>query len=164
MSTAVIIPFARKTTGSTATMERYEHAYAVSRKTSAFAETVRLGGIAVAGVLWVCATIAYQAIPRERSGFPVVTVVFVGVALWILLVSQVVRRGFLVQGQLLESVVDSAVTHSPFLSDPQRIEVMALRRPPAPVGWECSRVRDRALAERHQAAPRARAMWIWRQP
>jgi hypothetical protein len=162
MSTAVIIPFAPKTTATTAAIERYGHAYDVSEKTSAFAETVRLGGIAVAGVLWVCALIAYQAIPRERSGFPVATAVFIGVALWILLVSQVVRRGFLAQGQLLESVIDSAVTASPFLSNPQRVEVMALRRPRALVGWECLRVRDRALGERHQPAPRSPAMWIWR--
>lgn len=164
MSTAVIIPFAPKTSETTATLERYEHAYTVSRKTAAFAETVTLGGIAVAGVLWVCALIAYQAIPRERSGFPVVTAVLIGGALWVLLVSQVVRRGFLVQGQLLESVIDSAVTSSPFLSRPQRIEVMALRRPPPLVGWQCSRVRDRALVAQHRSAPPSRAVWIWKQP
>ncbi len=158
MSAAVIIPFAPKTVEAKAAVARYQHAYDVSQKTSAFAETVTQGGIAVAGVLWVCALIAYQAIPRERSGFPVVTSILVGVALWILLVSQVVRRGFLVQGQLLESVTDSAVAVSPLLSHPQRIEAMALLRPPALVGWQCSRVRDRALSAQHRSAPRIRAV------
>ncbi len=161
MSTAVVVPFAPKTPETTATVERYGHAYGVAHQTSDFAETVTLGGIAVAGLLWLCALLAYQAIPRERSGFPVVTAIVIGISLWVLLVSRVVGRGFLAQGQLLESVIDSAVTASPFLSNPQRIEVMALRRPPALVGWQCSRVRDRALAAQHQ---RSQAVSIWRQP
>ena len=164
MNTAVVIPFVSKPTESTLVMDRYERAYAESRKTAGFAETVEQGGIAVAGVFWVCALIAYQALPRERSGFPLVTAVFIGLALWILLVSQVVRRGFLVQGQMLESVIDSAVAVSPFLSNPRRVKVMALRRPPALVGWESERVRDRALAEQHQTAPHPQPVWIWKRP
>ena len=164
MSSAVVIPFAPRTTETTLVMDRFERAYGASHKTSDFAQTVSLGGIAVAGVLWLCAVVAYQAIPRERAGFPVVTAIFIGVALWILLVSQVVRRGFLLQGQLLESVIDSAVAVSPFLTNPRRGKVMSLRRPPALVGWECSRVRDRALADQHQDAPRPQAVWIWKRP
>ncbi len=146
MSTAVVIPFARKVTDTTLIIDRYQRAYTVSQKTAEFAKTAALGGIAAAGVLWLCAVIVYQAFPRERTGFPVATLILIGIALWVLLVSRVVRRGFLVQGQLLESVIDTAVAVSPFLSHPQRAEVMVLRRTSPPLGWECARVRDRALA------------------
>lgn len=164
MSTAVVIPFAPKTSETTATIQRYRHAYAVSRDTSAFAETVTRGAIAAAGVLWVSALIVYQSFPRERSEFPVATAILAGIALWILLVSQAARRIFLIQGQVLQSLADTAVAASPFLSNPQRIEVMGLLRPPAPVGWQCARVRDSALAEQRQLPPRSPAVWIWRRP
>ncbi len=162
MSTAVVIPFTPKTTDTTLIVDRYQHAYAVSHKAVEFAETASLAGIAAAGVLWLCAVIVYQAFPREHTGFPVATLILIGIALWILLASRVVRRGFLLQGQLLESVIDSAVAASPFLSNGQRLEVMALRRAPPLVGWECARVRDRALAGQHQRAPRPRPVWIWK--
>ncbi|MBZ5646611.1 MAG: hypothetical protein LAN37_05235 [Acidobacteriia bacterium] len=149
MSTAVIIPFAPQTTETTAAMERYEHGYSVSRMTSGFGETIRLVGISLAGALWLCALVAYQAIPAERSGFPVVSVSLIAAALWIVLVSRVVGAGFRVQAQLLEAAVDSAVTASPFLSNPQRLEVMSLRKPPEAVGWQCSRVRDLAVLGQH---------------
>ena len=164
MSPAVVIPFAPKTTDATLVLDRYERSYATSRKTSDFAETVGLAGIAVAGVLWLIALIVYQAFPRERAGFPVATLVLVGIALWILLASRVIRRGFLAHGQLLQSVIDSAVAGSPFLTNPQRVQVMGLRRLPALEGWECARVRDRALAEQQQSAPRTRPVWIWQRP
>lgn len=164
MSTAVVIPFAPRTSEASVTFARYRNAYAASQQTSQFAETVALGGMTVAGVLWLGAVIAYQAIPKERSGFPTVTFIFIAVALWILLVSRVVRRGFLVQAHLLQAVTDSAVVASPFLSNRQRIEVMGLRRAPMLQGWECARVRDRALAVQHQHPPRLQPVWIWRKP
>lgn len=164
MSTAVVIPFTPKVSETTAIVERTQRAYRASRHTFDFAERVGLGGIASAGVLWLCAVIAYQAIPGERTGFPTVSAIFLVVAAWILLVSRVVRRGFLLQGQLLETLTDSAVAASPFLSNPQRIEAMGLRQPPPLAGWQCARVRDQALARQHQSAPRPRPVWIWRQP
>ncbi len=164
MSTAVVIPFTPKTPNSALIVDRYQRAYAVSQKTAEFAENVSLAGIAVAGVLWLCAVIVYQALPWERTGFPVATLILIGISLWIVLASRVVRRGFLVQGQLLESVIDSAVAASPFLSSGQRIEVMGLRRELPLVGWECARVRDRALAEQHQRAARPQPVWIWKRP
>ena len=155
MSSAVILPFAPKRSETTAIMERYHRAYGVSHATSAFSEAVSLGGIALAGLFWMCGLIAYQAIPRERSGFPLVTVCFVAAAAWVVLVTRVVSRAFRVQAQLLETAVDSAVTASPFLSNPQRMEVMALLRPPAASGWDCARVRGFALLEQHRRLGRA---------
>ena len=152
MSTAVIIPFAPKETetDTTAAMGRYKHAYAVSKMTFGLGETVSLGGIFLAGMLWVCALVAYQAIPSERSVFPVVSVSLVAAAAWIVLVSRVVSRGFCVLAQLLETVVDSVVTSSPFLSNPRRVKVMSLRKPPAAPEWECAGVRSYALREQYR--------------
>ncbi len=151
MSTAVaVVPFAPKTQETTAVMERFDRGYDTARATAALSETVRLGGMFLAGVLWVCAVIAYQAIANERTGFPVVAACFVAAAIWVVLVTQAISRIFRVQSQRLETEIDSAVAGSPFLTNPQRIEVMILRHPRRPIGWQCASVRDDALAAEHR--------------
>ncbi len=165
MSSAVIIPFPRKSSEANATMQRYETGYSFQRAASAFAESVALGGIALAGLLWMCALVAFQSIARERSAFPVVTVCFVAAAGWIVLVSQVASRALRIQVHLLQASLDSAVNGSPFLNNGQRGELMWLGRRPVLAGWECIRVRNRALLIQHTSPKnRPAAEWIWRQP
>ncbi len=150
MSTAAaVVPFAPKTQETRAIMERFDRGYNTSRAIAAFSETVKLGGMFLAGVLWVCAVVAYQAIADERTGFPVVSACFVAAATWIVLASRAISCILLAQSQRLEVEIDSAVAVSPFLSNPQRVELMILRHPCGPVGWQCEAVREQALAEEY---------------
>lgn len=128
MSTAVVIPFAPQSTESTIAMERYQDAYRTAENTIDYGETVRLGGIFLAGVIFLGSLVAFQVSPAERSGFPMVTVSLIGCAVLVVLIAHVWSQVFRVQGQLLKAAADSAVNSSPFLSNAQRIEVMALRR------------------------------------
>ena len=76
-------------------------------------------------------------------------------AVLVILIAHVLSMLVRAQAQLLVAAVDTAVSASPFLSNAQRVEVMALGKAAAFVGWECARVRDLALLEQHRpAAPR----------
>lgn len=155
MASAVIIPFAPETSESTAARKRYEGAYRVAERTITFGETVRLGGIFLAGVIWMGAVVAFQASPAERSGFPVVSASLTAGAILVILLSHVLSMLVRAQAQLLVAAVDTAVMASPFLSNAQRGAVMSWGKAAGLVGWECARVRDLALlAQRRQAAPR----------
>jgi hypothetical protein len=126
MSTAVVIPFAAPSTERTAAVERYQDAYRMAQTAIDFGETVRLGGIFLAGVIFVGSLAAFQVSRAERSGFPVVTVSLIACAVLVVLIAHVWSMVFRVQGQLLKVAADAAVNSSPFLSNVQRTEVMSL--------------------------------------
>lgn len=128
MSTAVVIPFAPQSADGTAVVERYQDAYRMAETATDFGETVRLGGIFLAGVIFIGSLAAFQVSPAERSGFPVVTVSLIACAVLVVLISHVWSMIFRVQGQLLKAAADAAVNSSPFLSNAQRTEAMSLPR------------------------------------
>jgi len=128
MSTGAILPFAPESNPSTGAIERYREAYHVARTTTAFAETVKLGGIFLGGVLVVAATIAYQLGRAWHSGFPVASLALFACAIVVVLAAHVWEKVFQAQGRLLEMSVDSAVNSSPFLSNAQRAAAMSLRQ------------------------------------
>ncbi len=127
MSTATILAFAPESTESKDAIERYRHAYHVAQKTTDFAETVKLGGIFVGGVLVVAATLAYQLSRAWHSGFPGTSLALLACAIVAALAGHVWAMVFHAQGCVLEMTVDSAVNSSPFLSNSQRAAVMSLR-------------------------------------
>ena len=130
MSTAAVTTLVPESNESTAAIERYRAAYGEADAAVAFAETVKLGGIFVAGVVFVGALLVFQAIPSERSGFPTVSVLLIVFAALLILISQVVGSGFHLQSELLKAAVDADVNSSPFLSNGQRARVMGLRKQP----------------------------------
>jgi len=131
MSVAVIATFIPESSEPTAAIERYEDAYRAAEKAVAFCDTVKRGGIFAGGVVFVAALVAFQLSPAERSGFPVVSVVLIAFAVWLVLISQIVGTGFQVLGHLLKAAVDSDVNSSPFLSNAQRGKAMSLRKQPS---------------------------------
>jgi hypothetical protein len=133
MSTAAVIPFAPQPTESSAAMERYRDAYRMAGATIDFGETVRLGGIFLAGVIFVGSLVAFQVSQAESSAFPAVTVTLIACAVLVVLIAHVWSMVFRVSGQLLKTATDSAVNSSPFLSNAQRSEAMSLPRPMATV-------------------------------
>jgi hypothetical protein len=128
MSTGAILPFAPESNESTRAIERYREAYHVARTTTDFAETVKLGGIFLGGVLVVASTIAYQLGRAWHSGFPVASLVLLACAIIVVLATHAWEKVFQAQGRLLEMSVDSAVNSSPFLSNTQRAPAMYLRQ------------------------------------
>jgi hypothetical protein len=133
MSTATILPFTPESSESTGAVERYRQAYHVAQTTSEFAETVKLGGIALGGVFVVAATIAYQLARAWHSGFPIAALSLLACAIVAVLASHVWQRLFVSQGHMLEMTIDSAVNSSPFLSNAQRAAAMSLRQEAANV-------------------------------
>jgi hypothetical protein len=131
MSTAVISTLIPESSEPTAAIERYEDAYRAAEKAIAFCDTVKRGGIFAGGVVFVAAMVTFQLSPAERSGFPVISVLLIAFAVWLVLISQVVGTGFHVMGRLLKAAVDSGVNSSPFLSNAQRAKAMSLRKGPA---------------------------------
>ncbi|HXZ78401.1 MAG TPA: hypothetical protein VEG30_00620 [Terriglobales bacterium] len=144
MGSTVVVPFAPETKQNEAVRERYRNAYQVAETTTGFSETIRNGGLFLAGVIWFAALIVYQARSAERSGFPVVCASLAGCAIFAILISRIISRGFRVWAQLLATTIDSAVTSSPYLSKAQK-NVMFSRSQSVSVMWECARVRDLAL-------------------
>lgn len=131
MSAAVIATLVPESSEPTAAIERYEDAYRAAEKAVAFGDTVKRGGIFAGGVVFVAALVAFQLSSAERSGFPVVSVLLIAFAVWLVLISQIVGTGFQVLGHLLKAAVDSGVNSSPFLSNAQRAKAMSLRKQPS---------------------------------
>ena len=125
MSTARVIPFPSDSLESTVTMERYREAYRTAAKATEFAETVKLWGIFLAGLLFIAALVVFQSSPAERSGFPVVSAWLVAGAVFVVLASHLWSVVFCVQGRMLEATIDSAVNSSPLISNAQRAQVMS---------------------------------------
>jgi hypothetical protein len=128
MSAAVVTTLVPESSDTTATIERYQDAYDRAEAAVAFAETVKLGGIFVGGVVLVAAQLVFQSIPSERSTFPVISVLLITCAALLVLISQLVGVGSHIQGELLKATLDSEVNSSPFLSNAQRAKVMRLRK------------------------------------
>lgn len=131
MSTSSPIPFIQSSNGSTAAMDRYENAYHTAKTASNFAETVLNVGILVAGLIFVGALVAFQTVPTERSGFPVISVSLIAGSIAVILASRLWAMVFRVQGRMLQIATDSAVHSSPWLSHAQRARIMALPNAPA---------------------------------
>ncbi len=125
MSTAKVIPFAEESPESTTAMERYRDAYDVADTTIDFAETIKLGGIFFAGIILVCALVAFLLNPAGRFAFPVVSAWLVAGAVLVVLASHLWSMVFRVQAWLLQIAIDSAVNSSPLLSNGQRALVIS---------------------------------------
>jgi len=124
MSTARVIPFAYDSAESTAAQERYRKAYRVAETATSFAETVRLAGIFLAGIIFIAAVLVYEMSPAERSGFPTIAACLIGGAILAVLAAHLWSMVFRVQARLLEVAVDAAVNSSPLLSNAQRTGLM----------------------------------------
>jgi uncharacterized membrane protein len=125
MSTARVIPFISDSLESTAVMERYRKAYQTAEKMIDFAETVKLSGMFLAGLIFIAALIVFQSIPAERSGFPVTSAWLVAGAVFVVLASHLWSVVFRVQGRMLEATIDLAVNSSPLLTTAQRTRVIS---------------------------------------
>lgn len=133
MSVAVITTFAPESSDATAAIKRYQHEYQAAETVVTFSRTVRLGGIFLAGVVFMAGLVEFILNSREHVGFPLIFVLLVACAVWLALVSQIVGMGLRGEGQLLRAALDSDVNSSPFLSNTQRALAMSLRkRPPTP--------------------------------
>jgi uncharacterized membrane protein len=125
MSTAKIIPFTNDSVESTSVMERYQEVYQTAERATDFAETVKLVGIFLAGLIFVAALMVFQSSPAERSGFPVMSVWLIAGAVLVVLASHLWSMVFRIQGRMLEAAIDSAVNSSPLLSNAQRTKVIS---------------------------------------
>lgn len=123
MSTAKVIAFAPKSEHKSAAAEHYEELYTVSRETVHFAESISIGGIVTAGLLVIAAMLAYQMAHQAGTGFPVLACGLVVAAIIAVVISRVWETLLSVQGRLLETMVDTAVNTSPFLSSEERLTV-----------------------------------------
>lgn len=133
MSAAVMTTFAPQFNDSTATVERYQDGYVAAEAVVSFAQTVKLGGIFAAGVVFVAGLVEFILNPAEHHGFAVVFASAIACAVLLVLISQIVAMGLRGEGQLLKATLDSDVNSSPFLSNAQRVQAMSLRkRPPVP--------------------------------
>lgn len=133
MSAAVITALTPQSNDATAAIARYQHGYQAAEAVLTFSRAVQLGGIFLAGVVYMVGVVEFILNPREHVGFPLVfALVFAG-AVWVALISQIVAMGLRGEGQLLKAALDSDVNSSPFLSNTQRALAMSLRkRPPIP--------------------------------
>jgi uncharacterized membrane protein len=125
MSTAKVIPFNSDSLESTAVMERYRKAYQTAERVIDFAETVKLSGIFLAGLIFIAALMVFQSIPAERSGFPVASAWLLAGAVFAVLASHLWSAVFRVQGRMLEAAIDSAVNSSPVLTTAQRMRLIS---------------------------------------
>jgi uncharacterized membrane protein len=104
-------------------MERYREAYQTAERATDFAESVKLWGIFLAGLIFVAAVVVFQSSPAERSGFPVVSAWLIAGAVLVVLASHLWSMVFRIQAWMLEAAIDSAVNSSPLLSNVQRTRV-----------------------------------------
>jgi uncharacterized membrane protein len=123
MSTARIIPFTSDSVESRPVMERYLEAYQTAERATDFAESVKLWGIFLAGLIFVAAVVVFQSSPAERSGFPVVSAWLIAGAVLVVLASHLWSMVFRVKAWMLEAAIDSSVNSSPLLSNAQRTRV-----------------------------------------
>lgn len=133
MSAAVITAFTPESSDATAAIARYQDAYQEAEALIAFGRTVKLGGIFLAGGLFMMGLVAFIVDPTEHHGFPLIFAFLSACALLLILVSESLAMGLRGEGQLLKAALDSNVNSSPFLSNAQRALAMSLRRrPPVP--------------------------------
>ena len=133
MSAAFITTFTPESSDATATIARYQDAYQEAETLIAFGRTVKLGGIFLAGGLFMMGLVAFIVDPTEHHGFPLIFAFLSACALLLILVSESLAMGLRGEGQLLKAALDSNVNSSPFLSNAQRALAMSLRRrPPVP--------------------------------
>ena len=129
MGSATVIPIASESVESTTVMKRYQDAYQTAKSTMEFAENVKLVGIFVAGVIFVCALVAFLFNPAGRFAFPVLSAWLVAGSILVVLASHLWSVMLRVGGQLLQITVDLAVDSSPLLSDAQRARIIPWPKP-----------------------------------
>ena len=133
MSAAAITTFDTQFSDSTAAIKRYQDGYRVADAVITFGQTVKLGGILVAGVIFVAGLVEFILNPREHTGFAVIFASLIACAVLLILISHIFAMGLRGEGQLLKAAIDSDVNSSPFLSNKQKARAMSLReRPPVP--------------------------------
>lgn len=123
MGTTTIFPFSPESNESRKVIERYRQAYRVARRIADFAETAKLTGLVVAGVLVVASSLAGQWGWVRHSGFSL-SLSLLACSPLAVLAGYLWEKVFQAQGCLVKMSVDSAVNSSPFLSDTQRAEAM----------------------------------------
>jgi multisubunit Na+/H+ antiporter MnhG subunit len=128
MSAAVITALTPQSNDATAAVARYQDAYQAAEAVVTFSRTVKLGGIFLAGVIYMVGVVEFILDPREHVGFPLMFALLVACAVLSALASQVVSMGLRGEGQLLKAALDSDVNSSPFLSNTQRALAMSLRK------------------------------------
>ena len=133
MSVAVITSIDTQSNDSSAAIERYQDGYRAANALIEFSNTIRYGGIVLAGVILVGGVAEFILNAAEHHGFPATFVSLIALAIFFTLASQIWGRIVKGEGQLLMAAFDSDVNTSPFLSNAQRARVMSLRqKPPIP--------------------------------
>ena len=133
MSVAVITALTPESTDSTAAIRRYQDGYSVAQAVFTFGQIVKLGGIFVAGVVFMVGLVEFILNPAEHHGFAVIFASLIACAVLLILMSQIFAMGLRGEGQLLKAALDSDVNSSPFLSNTQKARAMSLReRAPVP--------------------------------
>jgi hypothetical protein len=130
MSAAVITTFTPESSDSTAAIKRYQDGYHAAEAVVTFGQTVKLGGIFAAGVVFMVGLVEFILNAVEHDRFPVVFASLIACAVLLALISQIVAMGLYGEGQLLKAGLDSDVNSSPFLSNAQRALAMSLRKRP----------------------------------
>jgi len=123
MSTATILPFSPESNEGTKVIQRYRQAYQVARRIADFAETAKLVGLVVGGLLVVASSLAGQWAWGRHSGFAL-SLSLLACSPLAVLAGYLWEKVFQAQGCLVKMSIDSAVNSSPFLSRTQRSAAM----------------------------------------
>jgi hypothetical protein len=109
--------------GPSSVVERYRDAYRVGLALVALGNAIKIIGAVIAGII-LLAALSSGSGPLGGWGVlvGVLSAAFQGILFWV--------GGVLVaaQGQILRASLDSAVAHSPFLSNHERLDAMGLPR------------------------------------
>lgn len=133
MSLALITTLTPESSDATAAITRYQDGYEGAEAVLTSSRTVKLGGIFLAGVVFMVGLVEFILNSTEHHGFPLIFGLLAACAVCLALVSQIIATGLRGEGKLLKAALDSDVNSSPFLSNAQRALAMSLRkRPPAP--------------------------------
>ena len=133
MQRNAVVTLVPESSETAAAFERYQDAYRTSETMLAFSETVKLGGIFLAGVAFITALVVFQMLPEERSGFPMVSFLLIVLAVLAVCITQVMGRAFRALEQILSATIDADANSSPFFSNVQRSRLMRLgKEPPIP--------------------------------
>ena len=98
MSAAVITTFIPESSAATAAITHYQDGYQAAEALVTFSLTVKLGGIFLAGMVFMVGLVEFILNPAEHHGFPVIFALLVACAVWLALVSQIVAIGLGAQG------------------------------------------------------------------
>ena len=117
-------------------LENYRAAYSAAEKGISLAENVKYGSVYVAGVLVIATLLMHGSLRSERYGFPIVSVSIIAGGVFLLLAAQFWSMMFRTQNRLLQMAIEVATNTSPFLTNPQRLQIISPINAPSPAKRE----------------------------